>query len=89
MDQCFVLSAGLIGRFAIVKPWPEIKTSEDTCIARLKITAATLGLECVEIHADGHLLEDPDKIIAKNDVDFVLHLHNNTPKLSPLVNFYR
>ena len=87
MEQEFVLPAGLIGRFAIVKLWPEIKTAEDECIARLKIAAATLGLDCVEIHADGRLLEDPDKIIAKNDVDFVLHLHFDTPKLYDVFSF--
>ena len=87
MEQDFVLPAGLIGRFAIVKLWPEIKTAEDECIARLKIAAATLGLECFEIHADGRLLEETDKIISKNDVDFVLHLHYDTPKLYDAFSF--
>ena len=87
MKQDFVLPSGLIGRFAIVKLWPEIKTAEDECIARLKIAAASLGLECIEIHADGRLLEDPDNIIAKNDVDFVLHLHYDTPKLYDVFSF--
>lgn len=81
------MPAGLIGRFAIVKLWPEIKTAEDECIARLKIAAATLGLECIEIHADGRLLEEPGKIISKKDVDFVLHLHYDTPKLYDVFSF--
>lgn len=80
MEPEFALPSGLIGRFAIVKLWPEIKTAEDECIARLKIAAATLGLECFEIHANGQLLEEPDKNIKKQDVDFVLHLHYDTPK---------
>lgn len=87
MEQDFVLPAGLIGRFAIVKLWPEIKTAEDECIARLKIAAANLGLECIEIHADGRLLEEPDKNITKKDVDFVLHLHYDTPKLYDVFSF--
>jgi hypothetical protein len=87
MVQGFVLPAGLIGRFAIVKLWPELKTAEDECIARLKIAASTLGLECVEIHANGRLLENPDKIITKQDVDFVLHLHYDTPKLYDAFSF--
>ena len=87
MKQDFVLASGLCGRFAIVKLWPEIKTAEDECIARLKIAAETLGLECIEIHADGRLLEAPDKIVAKNDVDFVLHLHYDTPKLYDAFSF--
>src|SRR2546425_3747923 len=76
----FVLPRELIGRFAVVKLWPEIKAAEDECIARLKITAASLNLECVEIHADGRLLDKPDTTITKQDVDFVLHLHFDTPK---------
>lgn len=87
MEQDFVLPSGLIGRFAIVKLWPEIKTAEDECIARLKIAAVTLGLECIEIHSDGRLLEAPDKIISKKDVDFVLHLHYDTPKLYDVFSF--
>jgi hypothetical protein len=62
----------------IVKLWPEIKTSEDKCIARLKITASTFGLAYLKILADCHLLEDPDNNLAKN-VDFFLHLHYDTP----------
>ena len=80
MERDFVLPFGLVGRFAIVKLWPEIKTAEDECISRLKIAAGKLGLECFEIHADGRYLENPEKTIAKNDVDFVLHLHYDTPK---------
>lgn len=87
MVEGFVLPAGLIGRFAIVKLWPKIKTAEDECIARLKIAASTLGLECVEIHANGCLLENPEKIITKQDVDFVLHLHYDTPKLYDAFSF--
>lgn len=87
MEKDFVLPSGLIGRFAIVKLWPEIKTAEDECIARLKIAAATLGLECIEVHADGRLLEEPDKTITKKDVDFVLHLHYDTPKLYDAFSF--
>ena len=45
MLQDFVLPAGLIGRFAVVKLWPEIKTAEDECIARQKIAAKSLDLE--------------------------------------------
>jgi hypothetical protein len=87
MVQGFILPADLIRRFAIVKLWPELKTAEDECIARLKIAASTLGLECIEIYANGRLLENPDKIITKQDVDFVLHLHYDTPKLYDAFSF--
>jgi hypothetical protein len=77
----FVLPRGMRGGFAIVKLWPEIKTAEDECIARLKIAAAALGLFCFEIHADGRYIEHPERVLRREDVDFVLHLHYDTPKL--------
>jgi hypothetical protein len=83
----FNLPTGLIGRFAVVKLWPAIKTAEDECIARLKIAALALGLECVEIHADGRLIETPTRTVTKNDVDFVLHLHYDTPKFYDVFSF--
>ncbi|KAI3598613.1 hypothetical protein D8I24_5559 [Cupriavidus necator H850] len=83
----FNLPAGLVGRFAVVKLWPAIKTAEDECIARLKIAAAALGLECIEIHADGRLIEAPETVVGKKDVDFVLHLHYDTPKFYDVFSF--
>lgn len=87
MSQEFILPPGLVGRFAVVKLWPEIKTAEDECIARLKIAAAGIGIECIEIYSDGRLLEDPLKFITKSDVDFALHLHYDTPKLYDVFSF--
>ena len=87
MVQDFILPAGLVGRFAVVKLWPEIKTAEDEVIARLKIAAAALGLECIEIHSDGRLLAEQSRVITKKDVDFVLHLHYDTPKLYDVFSF--
>lgn len=76
----FRIPAGLTGRFAVVKLWPGIKTAEDECIARLKIAAHGLGLECVEVHADGRWIDAPERQVSPQDVDFVLHLHYDTPK---------
>lgn len=70
----------MLKRFAVVKLWPELKTAEDECIARLKLAAEALGVECIEIHADGRLISDPDVVVSKQLVDFVLHLHFDTPK---------
>lgn len=80
MVSDFTLSAGLIGRFGVVKLWPEIKNAEDECIARLKIAAASLGLECIEVNGDGTLLTDPGNRITPDSLDFVVHLHYDTPK---------
>jgi hypothetical protein len=80
MYEEFSMSQGTIGRFAVVKLWPEIKTAEDECIARLKIAAEALGIECIEIHADGSFLTSPEVKVSKRNVDFVIHLHYDTPK---------
>lgn len=78
--QDFSLPKAVIGRFAIVKLWPDIKTAEDECIARIKNAAELLGIECVEINADGSLRSDPETFVSKSNVDFVIHLHYDTPK---------
>ncbi len=80
-NKSFTLPKNLLGCFAVVKLWPDVQAAEDECIARLKITAKALGLTCIEVHADGRLIDDPSKIISKKDVDFFLHLHYDTPKL--------
>lgn len=80
MNDPIRLPSGSIGRFAIVKLWPELKTAEDECIARLKIAAKDIGVECVEVYADGSFREQPDLKVSRNNVDFVLHLHYDTPK---------
>ena len=87
MPADFVLPEGLTGCFAVVKLWPEIKTAEDECIARLKSAAAALGIECIEVHADGERLDAPGKVIGRKDVDFVIHLHYDTPKLYDAFSF--
>lgn len=74
-------------RFAVVKLWPELKTAEDECIARLKLAAAEIGVECIEIHADGRLIDDPSQFISKSNSDFVIHLHYDTPKLYDAFSF--
>lgn len=80
MREEFSLPKGTIGRFAVVKLWPGIKTAEDECIARLKIAAQALCIECVEVHADGGLISAPEVKVSKANVDFVIHLHYDTPK---------
>jgi hypothetical protein len=87
MRTDFTLPGGTIGRFAVVKLWPKIKTAEDECIARLKLAAQMLGVECVEIHADGRLFSTPQVSVSKNNVDFVIHLHYDTPKCYDAFSF--
>jgi len=80
MPEVFSLPEGIVRRFAVVKLWPDIQTAEDECIARLKIAARSMNIECIEILADGSLLTNPSVKVSKTTVDFVLHLHYDTPK---------
>jgi len=76
----FTKPDGLIGRFAVVKPWPDVQAAEDENIARLQITARSLGLECIVVDPEGVRLDQPDMRITNRDVDFVINLHFETPK---------
>lgn len=78
---------GRIGTFAVVKLWPGAKVAEDEVIARLKVAAKKLGLRCIEIAADGRMIEPPKTIVTGKDVDFVLHLHFETPKAYDAFSF--
>ncbi len=87
MQTRFALPPGVLGRFAIVKLWPEIKAAEDECIARIKSAANLLGIDCFEILESGHPVDQSGKPISRGDVDFVLHLHYDTPKLYDAFSF--
>lgn len=75
------------GRFAVVKLWPGINTAEDENIARLKITASNLGLKCVEITPTGEIIGGGGGYIGKENCDFVIHLHFETPKAYDVYSF--
>ena len=87
MTDTFQLPVGMIGKFAVVKLWPNVKAAEDENVARLKVTAKSLGLECLEITPDGRLLEPPHAMLTQADVDFVIHLHFETPKTYDIFSF--
>ena len=87
MDHPFRKPQGLIGKFAIVKLWPKLKAAEDENVARLKVTAKSLGLECIEITPDGRLVEEPHTRLTNADVDFAIHLHFETPKAYDIFSF--
>ncbi len=74
-------------KFAIIKLWPGLKTAEDECIARLKVTATSLGLECLEVDSFARLVDPPHVQLTRDDVDFVLSLHFETPKRYDIFSF--
>ncbi len=74
-------------KFAVIKLWPELKTAEDECIARLKSAARLLGIECVEVDSFARLVHPPHAQLTQEDVDFVLSLHFETPKRYDIFSF--
>jgi hypothetical protein len=74
-------------KFAVIKLWPELKTAEDECIARIKLAAADLGLECIQVDSFARLTAPPHTQLTAQDVDFVLSLHFETPKCYDIFSF--
>lgn len=67
--------------------WPEIKTAEDEVIARITNTCKALGVEVILINTAGGLVSKPETKITSTDVDFVIHLHFETPKTYDAFSF--
>jgi hypothetical protein len=81
------MSKNFLNKIAVVQMWPEIKAAEDEVIARIVNTCRNLGVEVVLINTAGKLVESPDIKITSNDVDFVIHLHFETPKTYDAFSF--
>jgi len=74
-------------KFAVIKFWPEVKAAEDEIIARLQITAHSLGLECLVVDSFARLIHAPHTQLTRDDVDFVLSLHFAAPKCFDIFSF--
>ena len=83
----FTKPGNLIGRFAVVKPWPDVQAAEDENIARIQITARSMGLECIVVDPEGVRLDCANQRITGRDVDFVINLHFETPKAYDAYSF--
>ena len=83
----FQIPEGLKGRFAIVKLRTNLKTAEDEVIERIKRTAKALGIECLVIDFRGRLIDGGNRYLTSQDVDFVIHLHFETPKCYDIFSF--
>jgi hypothetical protein len=77
----------MLGRFGVVKLWPDIKVAEDEVIARIRTTATSLGLDCVVVDHLGRMVEPPYTQMTQDDLDFVIHLHFSTPKAYDIFSF--
>jgi hypothetical protein len=74
-------------KIAIVQMWPELKTAEDEVMARIKNACKILDVEVVTIDTAGKAINYPHKEISSDDVDFVIHLHFETPKTYDAFSF--
>ena len=78
---------GLLGRFGVIKLWPDIQVAEDEVIARLVNASKLLGLECIVLDHMGRRLPDKGLPMTGDDLDFVIHLHFSTPKSYDIFSF--
>jgi hypothetical protein len=74
-------------KFAVIKLWPELTVAVDEWIARLRITARSLGLECLMVDSFARLIDPPHTQLTAEDLDFVLSLHLETPKRDDIFSF--
>jgi hypothetical protein len=64
-----------------------VKAAEDEVIERLKIAAKSLNLECLVVDSFARLIHQPYTQLTRDDVDFVLSLHFETPKRFDIFSF--
>jgi len=79
-----------LNTIAIVQMWPNIETAEDEVISRIKKACNHLDLSVILIDTSGFILdENGERIrkIKKEDVDFTLHIHFETPKAYDTFSF--
>lgn len=72
--------------FGVIRMWPEQAVAEHENIARLREAAHLIGAEIVELDSFGRVFDESKNRIADEQVDFVLHLHFDTPKVYDAVS---
>ena len=72
---------GLKRRMGIVRLWPDQAVAEHENVERIRAAAALMDVEVLELDRNGFILDAPEgSMVTENDVDFVIHLHFETPK---------
>jgi hypothetical protein len=87
MALTFQLPDGMLGRFGVIKLWPDIQVAEDEVIARLINAAKLIELECVVLDHLGRRVGEKGPPMTGEDLDFVIHLHFSTPKSYDIFSF--
>lgn len=74
-------------RFAVIALWPDQMVAEHENIARLGVAASELGVEMLVVDRYGFTTDGNACQIDFEDVDFVLHLHFDTPKSYDAISY--
>jgi hypothetical protein len=71
---------GIRRTIAVILMWPEQACAEHECVERLRTAAELIGVKVIELDKFGHIVGTPRQRVAREDVDFVIHLHYETAK---------
>ena len=78
--QAIASLPGIKGTIAVIRMWPEQACAEHECVERIRTAAELLGVRVIELDKFGHIVGTPRQRVAREDVDFVIHLHYETAK---------
>lgn len=71
---------GMKKKIGIIRLWPKQAAAEHESIERYRLACKLLGVELVELDRLGLIIDGPRRPVTKDDVDFVISLHFETPK---------
>ena len=78
--QAIASLPGIKGAIAVIRMWPEQACAEHECVERIRTAAELVGVRVIELDRFGHIVGTPRQRVAREDVDFVIHLHYETAK---------
>ena len=76
----FANLVGINKAFGVIRMWPEGAVAEHENVERLRDAARLIGATVIELDRYGRMLGSPGDPVTADHVDFVLHLHFETPK---------
>ena len=79
-QQAIASLPGIKGTIAVIRMWPEQACAEHECVERIRTAAELVGVRVIELDKFGHIVGTPRQRVAREDVDFVIHLHYETAK---------
>jgi len=81
-------------RIAVVMTWPELKNAEYENVQRIIRAGSAIGVDIVVVNNDGYVIWDGSPVhpsnsyrISKDDVNFVISLHFESPKFYDIYSY--